>query len=184
MDPNLTTARLTLRPLRKGDGARLQALCGNWNVARMLARVPYPYPDGLAETWIEEQKAQREAGAGYVFAIALSDELIGAIGLERRDDGTFELGYWLGEPWWGQGYMSEAAARVVRFAFEELNLDKLTASYFAENAASGRIQRKCGFRIVRHGTLPSCARGAEVAAIFTELEPGMEPGIPGAGARP
>jgi len=52
MDQILTTPRLRLRPLRPADAPRVQALCGNWNVARMLARVPHPYPDGLAEAWI------------------------------------------------------------------------------------------------------------------------------------
>ncbi len=171
MNQVLTTPRLTLRPLRRGDGVRLQALCGNWNVARMLAVVPHPYPDGLAETWIEEQTARWQSDAAYVFAITLAEELIGVIGIEREDDGPYDLGYWLGEAWWGQGYVSEAAARVIRFAFENLQIEKLTASYFADNPASGRIQKKCGFRVVRHGTLPCRARGEEVEAVFTELRP-------------
>jgi RimJ/RimL family protein N-acetyltransferase len=171
MDQPLTTPRLILRPLRAGDGPRIQAFCGAWPVARMLARVPYPYPDGLAETWIAQQAADRQSGLAYVFAILLDDEVIGVIGLERRAHGAYELGYWLGEPWWGQGYMSEAAARVVRFAFDDLKLDRVTASYFADNPASGRVQEKCGFRTTGHGRLACTSRGAEVDAVFAEARP-------------
>jgi len=175
MNQNLSTARLTLRPPRRGDSSRIQALCGNWNVARMLEIVPHPYPDGLAETWIEDLPAQWQSGAAYTFAIALSDELIGVIEIERDDEEAFGLGYWLGEPWWGQGYMSEAAARVIQFAFEDLRVDKLRSGHFADNPASGRVLKNRGFKIVGQGTLPCHSRGGEVAAVFVELRAGDVP---------
>lgn len=172
MTQDLTTSRLLLRPPRASDAARVRALCGNWNVARMLARVPYPYPAGLAESWIAQQAVERQDGTAYVYAILPGDELFGVIGLERGKNGAHELGYWLGEPWWGQGYMSEAAARLVRFAFDDLRLDRLVSSHFTDNPASGRIQEKCGFRVTGRGRVASLSRGAEVDAVFAELSPG------------
>ena len=175
MTQDLITSRLKLRALEPGDAPRLQALCGNWEVARMLEVVPYPYPDGLAETWIGELAARQQSDTAHIFAITLAEELIGVIGLERGDDGPFALGCWLGEAWWGQGYMSEAAARVVRFAFEDLGVAKLTSGFFSDNPASGQVLEKCGFRVMRHGSLPCRARDEEVAAAFAELRAGGAP---------
>lgn len=175
MNTVLNTDRLVLRPLRAGDAARVRALCGNWNIARMLARVPHPYPEGLAEEWIGAQAALWAKGESYIFAVTLDGDVIGVIGLEGEDDGTYELGYWLGEPWWGHGYMSEAVARVLDFAFDDLKLPRVIAGYFADNPASGRIQDKFGFRMIRQGTLECRARGQAAPAIFTELRAGARP---------
>jgi RimJ/RimL family protein N-acetyltransferase len=152
----------------------VQALCNNWDVARMLSRVPYPNPVELVETWTGAQAAAWKSGSAYNFAIELRalkhrESLIGVIGVARRDDGNYEIGYWLGEPWWGQGLMTEAVCRIVEFARNDLGLAKLRSDYFADNPASGRIQEKCGFRMVGRGRLSSQSRGGEVEAVFTEI---------------
>jgi RimJ/RimL family protein N-acetyltransferase len=169
MTHDLTTPRLKLRHLRAADASRLQSLCDNLNVARMLEVVPHPYPDGLAEDWIAARPAGWRDGTNYTFAIEFEAELIGVIAIERREDGTHALGYWLGEPWWGRGLMSEAVACTIGFARDRLGLKKLVSAYFTENAASGRIQEKHGFLVVGHGRLSSTARECEVDATFTEL---------------
>ena len=170
MEQELTTARLRLRPIRRGDAPRVQALCNNWNVARMLSRVPYPNPVEVVEAWTGAQAAARESGLTYNFAIEHRDGLIGVVGVSRCDDGGYEIGYWLGEPWWGQGLMTEAVGRIVDFARASLGLDRLRSDYFADNPASGRVQEKCGFRITGRGRLNSQSRGCKVEAVFTELE--------------
>lgn len=166
---SITTARLRLRPIRRKDAARVQSLCGNWNVVRMLSRVPYPNPLEVVETWTQAQASAWDQGLAYNFAIEYRDELIGVVGVSRRDDEGHEIGYWLGEFWWGQGLMTEAVARAVEFARAELGLDRLRSDYFVDNPASGRIQEKCGFRITGRGRLISQSRGCEVDAVFTEL---------------
>jgi RimJ/RimL family protein N-acetyltransferase len=170
MEQQLTTARLRLRPIRRSDAPRVQALCSNWNVARMLSRVPYPNPLAAVEAWIDAQATAWEDGSAYTFAIEHQDALIGVVGVERRDDGGYGIGYWLGEPWWGRGLMTEAVGRVVDFARAELGFERLRSDYFADNPASRRIQEKCGFRITGRGRLNSQSRGCEVDAIFTELQ--------------
>ncbi len=185
MEQALTTSRLRLRPIRRNDAPRVQALCSNWDVARMLSRVPYPNPVELVEAWTGAQAAAWKSGAAYNFAIehrAIKhrETLIGVVGVARRDDGApesgYEIGYWLGEPWWGQGLMTEAVGRIVEFARADLGLDKLRSDYFADNPASGRIQEKCGFRIIGRGRLNSQSRGGKVDAVFTELDfSGLEP---------
>jgi len=171
-DTVLKTDRLTLRPFEAADAPAVQALCGNWNVARMLAVVPHPYPDGLAEEWIAGQADNRAGGEEYVFAIERDGAVIGAAGLERRahtEAGVYELGYWIAEPSWGHGLASEAAARIVRYAFKELGVRRLTSGHFDENPASGRVLEKCGFRVTGKGELPCAARGHAVPATLLEL---------------
>ncbi|MEJ2120280.1 MAG: GNAT family N-acetyltransferase [Alphaproteobacteria bacterium] len=168
----LTTDRLTLRPFVQTDARAVQALCGNWNVARMLAVVPHPYPDGLAEDWIAGQADKRARGEEYVFAIEHDGEVIGAVGLERRSHtrrDIHEIGYWIAEEWWGQGLASEAAGRVVRYAFDELGVTRLTSGHFDENPASGKVLAKCGFRVTGKGMLPCAARGEAVPATLLAL---------------
>jgi RimJ/RimL family protein N-acetyltransferase len=128
----------------------------------------------LAEHWIAGQAEKRARGEEYIFAIELDGEVIGAVGLERRGHvspdtpDTYEIGYWIAEEWWGQGLASEAAARIVRYAFEDLGVKRLTSGHFDENPASGKILEKCGFRVTGKGELPCAARGHPVPATLLE----------------
>jgi RimJ/RimL family protein N-acetyltransferase len=168
MAPILTTDRLVLRPFRVGDAAAVQRHCGNWNIARMLARVPHPYTRAQAEAWIASHPAAGESGAEHVFCIEYGGEAIGSIGLRRIEDGVYDLGYWLGAPWWGRGLATEAARRIVRFAVDELCAARLTSGHFADNPASGRVLEKCGFRYTDSGMAVGAARGA--AALHRNFE--------------
>ena len=165
MDATLTTGRLTLRPLRLEDAPVIHRECGNWKVARMTARIPHPYPEGLAEDWIVRHAADHPEGSAYRFGIEHDSGLIGVIGLERqrREAVAFEIGYWIGEPWWGRGLATEAVRRVVAFAFEELGLEQLVAGHFEDNPASGRVLEKSGFRYSGEAREWSKARDGEVA---------------------
>jgi|SRR5581483_4969284 RimJ/RimL family protein N-acetyltransferase len=152
--PKLMTARLILRPFTLDDAPRVQMLAGARQVAEMTGHMPHPYPDGAAEEWIYSHAAEWKRGEGVTFAIARRDngELIGAIGLtihpaHRRA----EMGYWLGVPYWNQGYMTEAARAVLQFAFETLHLNRVYASHFRRNPASGRVMQKIG--MTYEGTL-------------------------------
>jgi len=162
MDATLTTERLTLRPLRPEDAPAVQRYCNNWKVARMTTRIPYPYPDGLAEDWIAGQADGASDDGAYRFGIEYKGELVGVIGLERMRSDDFEVGYWIAEPWWGQGLATKAAHRVVAFALEDLRLDRLVAGHFEDNLASGRVLEKCGFRYSGEAREWSKARDGEV----------------------
>lgn len=164
MDLILQSERLILRPLRQDDAGAIQVQCNNWKVARMTARIPHPYPDGLAERWIAEHDETRAAGTEYPFGIEHEAILIGVVGLDREDSGPFELGYWIGEPWWGQGFATEAAKRAAAFAFDDLGAEELTSGHFLDNPASGRVLDHCGFRYSGDKTLWCAARGQEVEA--------------------
>jgi len=152
--PTLTTERLILRPFALTDAARVQQLAGAREIADMTGHIPHPYPDGAAEEWIATHEPEWKHGKAAVFAITLHDtgELIGAIGLTLHPQYHHaELGYWLGTPYWNHGYTTEAARTVIRFGFQDLALNRVYASHFARNPASGRVMQKCGMQ--HEGTL-------------------------------
>jgi [ribosomal protein S5]-alanine N-acetyltransferase len=142
----LETERLLLRPQEESDAARLALYLGDYEVAKNLSSVPHPYTEDDARSFIARSGADRARGEAYPFAVTRKDDgaLIGGCGLRLKDDGVFEFGYWLGKPFWGRGYASEAARRVAGFAFHELKAPTLKAAWFHDNPASGRVLEKLG----------------------------------------
>jgi RimJ/RimL family protein N-acetyltransferase len=139
----MKTERLTIRPLTLDDAPAVQTLAGAYEVALNTLLVPHPYPDGAAEQWISMDDPHR-------FAID-DGQLVGAIGLMMKGDGIAEIGYWIGVPFWGRGYASEAAREVIRYGFEECGLHRIYAGIFRRNPASGRVLEKAG--LTYEGTL-------------------------------
>lgn len=143
----LVTQRLHLRPFTAADAAAVQRLAGAHEVALNTLLIPHPYPDGAAEAWI----AKHAQSAELTFAID-DGQLVGAIGLRvEPEHARAEIGYWIGVPFWGRGYATEAAAAVVRFGFEEHPLNRIFAQVFRRNPASARVLEKIGLR--HEGTL-------------------------------
>jgi len=150
--PTLTTSRLVLRPIQMADASEIQRLAGDRDIAATTWRIPHPYLDGMAEEWIRGLEARYEKGA-TAFAITRSEDgvLLGAIGLDIcREHERAELGYWIGKPYWGNGYCTEAARAIVEYGFETLKLNRIEAHYLAHNAASGRVMRKVGMQYEGH----------------------------------
>jgi RimJ/RimL family protein N-acetyltransferase len=145
--PLLKTERLTIRPFRMEDAPRIQLLAGAREVALNTLLIPHPYPDGAAEEWIASHVAKLHEEGTLNLAIEAGGEFIGAIGLlVQKDHDRAEIGYWIGVPYWGRGYATEAVREVMRYGFEELKLNKIFAGYFSRNAASGRVMRKNGMK--------------------------------------
>jgi RimJ/RimL family protein N-acetyltransferase len=152
--PALETPRLVLRPFVPGDAAALTEAIGDERVARQTRSVPYPYPSGAAEAFIETCAAEWGEGKAVTWAITWRGDgtVVGAVAVRMaRRHRRGEVGYWLAVPMWGQGVMTEALATVVAYGFDALGLHRLEARIFPENAASARVLTKCGF--VREGTL-------------------------------
>lgn len=167
----ISTARLHLRPLQAGDATAIASLANNWHVARMLSVVPHPYLPSDAETFIAsvaERPAERAGSGLATFAIVAASGLIGVIGITLRERGP-TLGYWLGEPYWGHGYMSEVALAVVSWYFNQNAQEPLASGAFADNYASLRIQEKLGFETVGFGRQHSRARGRDAPHVDTQL---------------
>ena len=149
MIPTLRTARLTLRPFTAEDGPGVKQLAGERAIADTTGSVAHPYEDGMAESWIAKHAADFEAGKSLHLAMTLTatGELLGAIGLTASPPHRrAELGYWLGTPYWGRGYTTEAAEALVRYGFNEMNLARMVAHHLARNPASGRILQKLGMQ--------------------------------------
>lgn len=152
--PVLTTGRLRLRPFTLADAPEVQRLAGEREIAATTAFIPHPYPDGAAEAWIETHSGRFARSEGVVFAITqrAGGALLGAVSLEiNAGMQRAELGYWIGRPYWGQGYCTEAAAAVARFALADFGLRRVFAYHFSSNPASGRVMRKIG--MLHEGTL-------------------------------
>jgi RimJ/RimL family protein N-acetyltransferase len=132
-------------------------LAGDRDVAATTLRIPHPYTRAMAEEWIATLGPAHAERRGETFAIVLpSDGVIGSIGLSLHlDHRRAELGYWVGKPYWGRGYVTEAARRVLAYAFGDLGLHRVHAHYMSGNAASGAVMRKLGMTyegILRHHT--------------------------------
>lgn len=145
--PTLRSTRLLLRPLGLPDAPVVQTLAGAAPVADTTLRIPHPYPDGAAETWIATLTPEWQSGAGVTFAITDGElgSLVGVVGLTISDQGaTAELGYWIGQPYWNRGYATEAAQALVDWSMVALRLHRIEARYFVRNSASGRVLQKLG----------------------------------------
>jgi 8-oxo-dGTP diphosphatase len=151
----LETERLILRRHVRGDAAVVARLLNDWDVARWLAQVPFPYGERDAYAWITQAISHWTEGRQFQFAVIkrASTELIGQVGLRLEAPGadTAELGYWLGQAYWGRGYAGEAVPTVVRFGFERLRLRAIWATCLGDNAGSLRVLEKAG--LVRRGEI-------------------------------
>ncbi|WP_414705170.1 GNAT family N-acetyltransferase [Pseudolabrys sp.] len=140
--PVLETKRLALRAPRLEDAKSVAALANDRRIAENTARIPHPYRMTDAEGFIS---GANKAGHA-VFLITLRDgTIVGACGIVSEDE-TPELGYWLGVPYWGNGYATEALHAVVDYAFTDLGHEALQAGARVTNPASRRVLEKCGFQ--------------------------------------
>jgi RimJ/RimL family protein N-acetyltransferase len=153
--------RLILRPPRHADIQAMAVWLGDFQVSRNLARVPYPYGEADAEDFVAERA--RHGDGHYVFCITRKSDQIfmGCIGLHLEDE-SYEFGYWLGKPFWGTGYATEAARAIAGFAFENLDTPYLWAGWFHDNPASGHVLAKLGARHNGSRMRLSVARGVKV----------------------
>jgi 8-oxo-dGTP diphosphatase len=150
----IATARLILRPPVEADAEAIERYVSDPGVALPTANIPHPYPTGGAREWM------RAEGEVKLVAIRREDgALIGSIGLTPRGDGTAELGYWIGKPFWGQGYATEAARGVIAHGFARLGLRAIEAGVRPGNAASIRVQEKTGLAFHREEARTLPARG-------------------------
>jgi len=138
----LQTERLILRAPRRGDGKTIARLAGDRRVAENAARIPHPYRAEDAEKFTAA--ANRQNGEA-TFVITLDGELVGVCGVEPRDSAV-EIGCWIGVPFWGRGYATEAVRASIDHAFGDLGHDTLQASARVSNPASRRVLEKCGFQ--------------------------------------
>lgn len=168
MDVSLATRRLTLRQPVLADAERLARHLDNFAVSGNLSRVPYPYRLADAKAWIRSWDPDRPASeTGFVIDLP-GEGLIGHVGFHPDEQGTV-IGYWLGEPYWNRGLMTEAAAAALGWYFDTTTEPAIGSGVFHFNKASLAIQKKLGFTETGSSSRLCLARGEEVRHIDTRL---------------
>jgi RimJ/RimL family protein N-acetyltransferase len=158
------TSRLLLRPGWVEDAPALARAIADEAIVRNLSTAPWPFALRDAEAFLAAPR-DTVLPSFLIFERTESDPiLVGSCGLGRRPSGAVELGYWIAREHWDRGFATEASLALIAIA-EALGLERLEASYFIDNPASGRVLEKLGFtatglRAPRY----SCARGRETEA--------------------
>jgi len=150
----LQTERLILRRYELEDAVRAHILAGEKEIIETTLAIPYPYLLEHAESWIQQHPKLIENGAAYPFAVVMKagNVLIGTMTLRiDKQHNKGELAYWIGKDYWGKGYATEAAKRVMDFGFFELNLNRIWAPAMSKNWASTQVMKKIG--MTYEGTL-------------------------------
>jgi [ribosomal protein S5]-alanine N-acetyltransferase len=161
----IKTQRLLLRPFQRSDAREFARLAGDWAVASMTSDIPHPFDEAQALAWLKPARGEVR------FAIEGGGRrLIGGAGFYRRPSGIAELGFWLGKPWWGQGFATEAGQAVLAHGIRDRRLPAFSSAHFVDNPASGRVLAKLGFTEVERIPIVCVARGYQVDAITYRLE--------------
>lgn len=142
----------SLRPIRQSDIKDLVRLANNRKISdRLTDAFPFPYTLDDGERFF---RMVSEAVPPNVLAISLEDQFIGAIGIHPKDDVdrlNAEMGYWIGEPYWGQGIMTRAITMMQSYAFENFpQIERIFARPYGDNPASRRVLEKAGFVLEAH----------------------------------
>ncbi|QSX07367.1 GNAT family N-acetyltransferase [Sedimentibacter sp. zth1] len=145
----ITTERLLLRMFRSEDAEVVAKLCNNYNVTKSTLNLPYPYSIECALEWFEKHEENFVDDKLYTFAIIDKNtgELFGCISLSNNKvHKNGEIGYWIGEEYWGNGYATEATKSMIEFAFDVQEYHRVIARHFVSNPASGRVMQKAGMK--------------------------------------
>ena len=137
----------------------------NWNISKWLIEVPYPYTVDDAKYWVKKTKQDE-----YSFNIFLKNKLIGGVSLSNlRENSKWELGYWIGEEYWGNGYAIEACENLISYFFSNTNNSIIYASHMKDNIKSKKIIINLGFKLVSSGKKFSISRNGMVEDLNYEL---------------
>lgn len=159
----IKTQRLILRSPVLADAARVSLLAGDYDVASMTGMIPHPYSEQMAAEWLASVIVGEE---GVVFMIERDGLLVGCTGYRVFDADHAELGYWIGKPYWRQGYATEAVTALIAHAFDEDDFAYLMAGHFTDNPASSQLIRKLGF-VAQADEMRDCAARGEAVHCFT-----------------
>lgn len=165
----LTTRRLVLRQPSFDDVPRLALYAGDIDVARMLVAVPHPYTEAHASAFVGDVLASNLAGDSLALArLREPHAFIGMITFTRQGRAA-TIGWWLGKPYWGRGFATEAVVAMAGLAFRDPAIDLLKAGAFEDNPGSLRVHEKTGFVRTGLSSRASKARGTTVSHVEMEL---------------
>lgn len=143
--PRIETERLILSQLEEEDLPFVIDYLQDKIFSDLTSNIPHPYRRKDAESWLKISRKAFELKTGFTFAIRdKQGKIIGAAGLHDRGDDKAELGYWMGKPYWNNGFITEAAKAILDFGFNTLHFNKIFATYFFHNPTSGKVLEKIG----------------------------------------
>ena len=148
MRNTLHTERLVLRQIELRDAKAFSKLGSDFDIARMTGSFPHPFPLISAEFKVMHLRALKRRGLAHPYAITVKgeDALIGVADLFKRGaDSLWEVGYWIGRSYWGQGYMTEACSALLTESDSALGHEDRIAGVFTDNPSSMRVLEKLGF---------------------------------------
>ncbi len=146
----LETERLALRGYDLDDAERVAELVGNYEVAKTTQNIPHPYSLEMAKNWISSHAQSLNEGDRIAYAILVKGprELVGTVSLIDIQECQASLGYWIGQPYWGKGYCTEAVSAILDYAFAELRIESVYADHYSNNPASGKVMVKNGMQYI------------------------------------
>ena len=137
----ITTQRLTLkRPDRSINKTLFASLVGDWDIAKWLSDVPYPYTEKHAEKFIKKSSKD-----DLRFSVFYDNILVGGVGVSFEDHNQLDLGYWIAKDYWGYGFATEASEGLINYIKNETQFEAITACYVKGNKASANVLKKLGF---------------------------------------
>ena len=152
------------KPSKEHLNSLVQEL-NNWEISKWLVRVPYPYKYEDAIKWLRLTENNELS-----FNIFIKNILIGGISLDTEENSLhLELGYWISEKYWGNGYAQESCQSLIKYAFNNTSMSIIHASHMADNNKSKKILINLGFKEIGKGKKFSISRGEEVEDIDYEL---------------
>lgn len=165
MNLEITTLNLVLKKPNNKDITSLIEELNNWNISKWLVEVPYPYSINDANYWIKKTKEDE-----FSFNIYLNNKLIGGISISKKLGNTkWELGYWIGEKYWGNKYAKEACESLIKYFFTNTSNNIIYASHMKDNMKSKKIILSLGFKEIGLGSKYSLSRQEEIEDINYQL---------------
>lgn len=156
----LMSNRLILRPFTLSDAHQVVKLAGDKRVSMTTLNIPHPYSLQAAQEWITSLIGQDSQRESLVLAVEkkVTGELIGAVSLVGIEGSKAEIGYWIGHPYWGNGYCTQAVKCLIEVSQTTLGINHFYAEHLATNPASGKVMTKNGMQFLssvlkndRHG---------------------------------
>jgi RimJ/RimL family protein N-acetyltransferase len=142
---DIATERLNLRRLRPADVEAVARLAADFAICSMSTRMPFPYGREDAEAFVRLVSAQDRERENTFAIDHEGDGLVGVVGFHQPRGAPLEMGYWIGRPYWGRGYATEAARGALQWAKTVWRRKVIVAGHFADNEASGAVLVKSGF---------------------------------------
>ena len=138
----ITTKRLVLkRPDKSINKTQFASMVGDWDIAKWLSDVPYPYTEKNAEKFIK-----RSSPDDLRFSVFYHEILVGGVGVSFENNNQLDLGYWIAKDYWGFGFATEASMGLIEYVKNETDFKAITACYIKGNKASANVLKKLGFK--------------------------------------